>query len=146
MFLFLLPFRTIWNGKPDLSDFMGQMRPILEIKFHCSAIDTTLPSRQQHPLIFLAYFKVTFLMPRVCFKPVTWWGHFSCVTSWLLHTRRWWTLTTCLSSRGRLIALFASQKNCAEFGLIIFYLYLIYRSHADSCMTDKNHGKLSSWR
>ena len=33
---------------------------------------TTLPSRQRHPRIFFAAFRVTYLMPRVCFKSITW--------------------------------------------------------------------------
>ena len=32
----------------------------------------TLPSRPRHPRIFFAAFRVTFLMPRVCFKSITW--------------------------------------------------------------------------
>ena len=61
---------------------------------------------------FFSVFIATFLMPLVCFKPITWYiemyhvrTFFLCVAPWLFRTV-WCSFTTCLSSRGTLIMVF----------------------------------------
>ena len=61
-------------------------------------------------------FGVTFLMLRVCFKPVTWYiemqhvrTFFFCVASWLFRIT-WCSYSTCLSSRRKLTVLFVCHR------------------------------------
>ena len=110
----------------------------------------TLPSRLQHPLIFFAAFRVMFLMPQVCFKPITYiemhhvrtfcsvWRHGFFVLR-DVHSQHVYlqeeSLPPFLSCQIHL-------NSHSEFVLIIFYLQLINSSHADSSMADKKHGKI----
>ena len=95
------------------------------------------------------------LMPRVCFKPITWYIELHHVRTFFsvwrygffvlrdVHSQHVYlqeeSLPPFLSCRMHL-------KNRSEFVLIIFYLQLINSGHADSSMADKKHGKLSSRR
>ena len=101
------------------------------------------------PTTFFAVFRVTFLMPRVRFKPITWyiemhherkffvWRHdFFALRDHSQHVYlQEESLPPFVSCRMRL-------KNCSEFVLIIFYLQLINSGHVDSSMANKKHGKL----
>ena len=94
-------------------------------------------------------------MPRVCFKPTTWYIEmhhvraFFCVASWLFPILRD-VHSQCVYLQEESLPLFLSCRmrlnNRSEFVLIIFYLHLINSGYADSSMADKKHGKLSSWR
>ena len=104
---------------------------------------------------FFAALRVMFLMPRVCFKPITWYVEMHHARTFFsvwrhgffvlrdVHSRRVYlqeeSLLSCLSCRTHL-------KNRSEFVLIIFYLQLINSGHAGNSMADKKRGKFSSWR
>ena len=113
---------------------------------------TTIAGKKNMCTNFFAAFRVTFLMPRVSFKPMTWYIEMHHVRTFFpvwrhgffvlrdVHSQRVYlqeeSLQPFLSCRMHL-------KNCSEFVLIIIYLHLINRGHADSSMAYKKHGKLS---
>ena len=118
-------------------------------------VTITLPSRPQHPRIFLSpseqhFWSHKFVLNQSRGKlKCTMWGHFFSV--WRhgffvlceVHSQRVYLQE---ESSQPFLSCRMHQKNRSNFVLIIFYLQLINSGHADSSMADKKHSKLSSWR
>ena len=99
------------------------------------------------PTNFFA-FRVMFLMPQVCFKPITWYFEMHHVKTFFVPHHDFFVLWDVHSlyvylQEESLQGVLGLKKNF-KFVLIVFYFQLVNSSHADSSMADKSQGKLSS--
>ena len=102
---------------------------------------------------FFATFRVTFLMPPVCFKAesrgtlkrITW-GHFSaCVVPWLLRITCYMFIHNMSSSRGKLTVGFPCHRTVSMTA--VYHLKIKYiQDKFGGFFRRKTPGKLSSWR